>query len=346
MKRLMTIILIGGLSIFWLPATGQETQIRGFTDVQFGTVKRDTARDKSQGFMVGQFDLFITSQVTDKITFLGETVFEWDDADGSYVVDLERLIIKYRVNDYFNVSAGKFHTPFGYWNNAYHHGSLIQPTIQRPAIVRFEDEGGFLPVHQVGLMASGQGISKYNMGYAVMVSNGLEKGNSGGDAEYRSAALSGNLSIEPVENLKFIGSLYSTSIPKGTVTYQGIQLNQAFRYTMSNVAIAYFDGLVPVEFAAEYYNIGTQGSGAKSNMQGFFVYAGFTKFKIIPYTSFSKITYEKSEEYFFNNNYDGWLGGLRYSFSPTAVLKAEYGQEKTVLGKGTQRFQVQFAIGF
>src|SRR5262249_44493512 len=36
---------------------------------------------------------------------------------------------------------------------AFHHGRWLQPTIDRPHVLRFEDNGGLLPVHQVGLTA-------------------------------------------------------------------------------------------------------------------------------------------------------------------------------------------------
>ena len=50
----------------------------------------------------------------------------------------------------FFIEAGRTHTGFGYWNNAYHHGRWLQPTIARPRWVAFEDDGGILPVHWVG----------------------------------------------------------------------------------------------------------------------------------------------------------------------------------------------------
>ena len=39
----------------------------------------------------------------------------------------------------------------GYWNNAFHHGRWLQITVDRPEILKFEDEGGLLPVHLVGV---------------------------------------------------------------------------------------------------------------------------------------------------------------------------------------------------
>jgi hypothetical protein len=50
----------------------------------------------------------------------------------------------------FFAEAGRTHTGIGYWNNAYHHGRWLQPTIARPRWVAFEDDNGILPVHWIG----------------------------------------------------------------------------------------------------------------------------------------------------------------------------------------------------
>lgn len=53
---------------------GQDTQIKGFFDSQ-GAILKNSATGKSHGFAAGQLDLFITSEINDRTTFLGETVF-------------------------------------------------------------------------------------------------------------------------------------------------------------------------------------------------------------------------------------------------------------------------------
>jgi hypothetical protein len=47
------------------------------------------------------------------------------------------------------------HTPLGYWNQYYHHGAWFQATATRPEMYLFEDDGGILPVHEIGIEASG-----------------------------------------------------------------------------------------------------------------------------------------------------------------------------------------------
>jgi hypothetical protein len=73
-----------------------------------------------------------------------------EPSDQGTLVDVERLHVRWQAEPFF-LEAGRFHTAFGYWNNAYHHGSWLQPTIERPRWVNFEDDGGMLPVHLVGI---------------------------------------------------------------------------------------------------------------------------------------------------------------------------------------------------
>lgn len=343
MKKAYTVFVLC-FSIYCSQA--QQTQIKGFVDTQEALV--DSAGTKTHGFALGQFDLFITSQINDKTTFLGETVFEWDDSKQAFIVDVERIVIRYSVNNLLNLSTGKFHTPFGYWNSAYHHGALIQPTIQRPNIIRFEDEGGFLPVHQVGVQLDGSGLTNANLGYNFFVSNGQAEGNSGGTFNNKgSVAISGALNAEPISNLKLIVSAFNNTVPAGTVTYQNRILTENSNYTMLNASVAYFFGSLPIEFAAEYYNItNTMSTSGTSKLNGFFGYAGFTKFKIKPYLLYNSIQFQQGEKYFNANNLKGITGGVRYNFDPKAVVKLEYTSETTELTKTQSILRLQVAIGF
>ena len=44
----------------------------------------------------------------------------------------------------------------GYYNTAFHHGTWFQTTIDRPRIFEFEDSGGPLPIHNVGVAMMGK----------------------------------------------------------------------------------------------------------------------------------------------------------------------------------------------
>jgi len=86
---------------------------------------------------------------------LAEVVLEASAATTEVTTDLERLQLTYRLNDHLNISAGRYHTGIGYYNAAFHHGSYFETTIGRPRIFAFEDLGGVLPIHEVGVSVRG-----------------------------------------------------------------------------------------------------------------------------------------------------------------------------------------------
>jgi hypothetical protein len=126
-------------------------RMRGFGDVTF---HGDDHHGDTTSFTLGQLDLFITSDVSEKFRFLGEIVFEGDQ-NNNYGVDIERLLMQYAPKDWLNISVGRYHTAIGYYNTAYHHSTWLQTTTGRPFLFEFEDKGGILPVHNVGVSATG-----------------------------------------------------------------------------------------------------------------------------------------------------------------------------------------------
>ena len=154
-------------------------RLRGFGDI---TLHGDTRKGNTTAFTLGQLNLFVTSDISEKFKFLSEIVFEGgpDNIYGvtrgeinTFSVDVERYLIQYSYNDYLNVAAGRFHTAIGYYNTAYHHSTWFQTTTGRPLLFQFEDRGGILPVHTVGVSASGLIPSgRLGLHYVAEVGNG------------------------------------------------------------------------------------------------------------------------------------------------------------------------------
>ncbi len=133
-----------------VPSHGVELGV--FGDVSF--VTNDDSDDASS-FVLGGLDLYGAQNITDNTMAFIEVVFEEDG--NSFVVDVERLWIKRSFSNAFQLGAGRFHAPLGYWNRNFHHGVLIQDTPSRPAFLDFEDgDSATLPLHMVGLMATGE----------------------------------------------------------------------------------------------------------------------------------------------------------------------------------------------
>ena len=143
--------------------------IRGFGD--FG-VYGGNQKGQTTSFSLGQTNLFITSNLSERFKFLSELVFEVHE-DNAFRTILERILLEYSVNDYFKLSAGRYHTAIGYYNTAYHNSTWFQTATERPYVFEYEDEGGILPLHMVGLEASGQIPSgKWGLHYVVEAGNG------------------------------------------------------------------------------------------------------------------------------------------------------------------------------
>jgi hypothetical protein len=154
-------------------------RIRGFSDITFHG--NDHIHDSPQcqaytcfpsSFTIGQVNLFVTSELSERFKFLSEIVFESDEFN-NFGVDLERMQLQYSHNDYLNVSVGRYHTAIGYYNTAYHHSTWFQTTTGRPFLFDFEDKGGPLPIHNVGMSLYGRIPSgAVGLHYVVEVGNG------------------------------------------------------------------------------------------------------------------------------------------------------------------------------
>lgn len=164
-------------------------RIRGFGDVSLigGNQQANPAvnqRAQTTSFALGQLDLFTTSDISDKFKFISEIVFEagpdkiygvTTSPENTFSVDVERYIVQYSYNDYLNISAGRWHTDIGFYNTAYHHSTWLQTTTGRPLLFQFEDRGGILPIHTVGVTATGLIPSgPLGLHYIVEAGNGRE----------------------------------------------------------------------------------------------------------------------------------------------------------------------------
>ncbi len=144
-------------------------ELHGFADVSYSQDLHDdaTPEENNGAFALGPIDFYVAESLGPRVDVLVELAFEFG------IVDLERLQIGYLFSDALKVYAGRFHTSLGYWNTAYHHGAFLHATIRRPFFVNFEDEGGILPVHSVGLLLSGrQFLGVGELSYAALVGNG------------------------------------------------------------------------------------------------------------------------------------------------------------------------------
>jgi hypothetical protein len=318
-------------------ARAQDTHIHGFTDVTFSASDRAGA---PSAFALGQYVLHISSALADHWSFLGETVFEFDEG---FIVDVERVIISYRPNPHFQVAAGKHHTPIGYWNNAYHHGTLFQPTITRPLMFLFEDEGGVLPIHSTGVLLAGRDLTAAHLGFDAMVANGIGGTPTSDNNAAKSLTLSAHSQVTSA--LRVGASFYQDRIAAGTLNLAGTPLSTRVTQRMAGASVIYLSAAV--EAMGEYLRVTNKAaSGTTTGTDAFYVYGGYRVGKLVPYVRYDLLDFDPADPYFVPDDTRLGIVGARYDFASTAALKVEYWRHKSDALGTANELHIQLAVGY
>jgi hypothetical protein len=137
-------------------------QWRGFAEVDYKILNQRVPETGTYGFVpgssgsfyTGDFDLFLTSRLSEKADLLAELAVEEGDAQ-SFTVDLRRMLLNYDVSDHMRVSFGRYQTNIGYYNWAFRSAAWLQTTADRPLVMEFASNGGLLPTQAVGVSVTG-----------------------------------------------------------------------------------------------------------------------------------------------------------------------------------------------
>jgi hypothetical protein len=335
--------------------------LHGFADV--GYVRASKAiNGRRSGFALGNFDLYITPEIGDRVRSIVELVFEYGPESTGVATDLERLQFGYTFSDAATLWAGRFHTPYGYWNTAFHHGQQIQTAASRPRFIEFEDRGGILPAHAVGMLASGSvRAGAGRLGYDAYLANGnrvldgVLDFNASKD-DNGSKLIGGNLRYAFGGRLEGL-TLGLHGFTQKVAEYDGD--NVALNNTKVNMTGAYavFDR-DDWEVIGEYYRFRNRdlsgGTGSHSSWAGF-GQAGYTLAgRWTPYLRVEKAVLDQADSYFASQesgrSYTRSAVGLRYDLNPTTAIKLEIDQTRqqqrdaSVLKINETR--LQFAVRF
>jgi len=317
------------------------TQIRGFVDVIAAY------QQEKSSFILGEQDLFITSDLSDRLSFLGESVFKYSAPSPTlFDVSIERIVLKYNYSGNHNILIGKHHTPINYWNDTYHHGRVFFPTIYRPLMF----STGIIPLHTTGLSLQGLNLGKYRFGYDIMIGNGLGSSDVVDNNIFKS--LTAAFHFKPIDGLRVGASYYRDIISSSTLAthqHHGGAVNNLSRTLQQELlsgSIAYFKS--KWEFLSEatmaFNHTDSTGSSQNSVV---YAYAGYRiKDKFIPYVRFDWSEYGNNEIYFKKDNTTSYLVGLRYQINYLAVVKFEYEHVRSNLTGLVDKYTAQFAIGF
>lgn len=325
-----------GLLLF-LPShklLGQDTQILGF-------VAGETSfQDNKLNFGVGEQDLFITSQLNDNFSFLGETVFKFSpNSPTDFNVSVERIIVAYNYKGNHNILYGKHHTPINYWNDTYHHGRVFFPTITRPLLFNAH----IIPIHTTGIAFQGLNLGSLRFGYNVMIGNGL--GSTDVNDNDKSKSITASLSIKPRDSWHLGASLYRDVIAAGASIHGEIIANTTTQHLLT-ATIANFGS--KFELLAESTLATNDVSGfGQSTSYASYIYAGIRlNEKLVPYLRFDNLEYDSEEQFFDIDDTNSIIAGLRYEVSYLIVVKMEYQHIDREIAGSSDILNTQIAIGF
>jgi hypothetical protein len=302
----------------------------------FGDVGAQVATHIPSTFEFGSLDLFMTARLSDKVSTLGEVLFT-AESDNSIGLDVERLFLRYRPNDYFSIALGRYHTWVGYYNSTFNKGEYLETTIDRPFFYQFDDTGGFLPMQDVGINVTGKIPSgKLGANYVFELGNGrawglnVEPAQNNQDAN-NSKSVNGGLFVRPerisglqagfslrYDNLTIPGPAVAETI--GTVHV--VFINSKYEILNEGVYVRHTEPTGPVFNTACFYS---QFSRAFGHLRPYFRYQYYNAPSDDPVFIYaSPNQYAPLNVTTFVGRLDGPSAGVRYDFSPHSALKLQY----------------------
>jgi hypothetical protein len=152
-------------------------RMRGYGDVGFGQPLQEKLpngglQNGKRSFQIADLHLFVTAKLSDDWNVLSELLIT-SDFSNEASAELDRLVIQYNPSKYLRVGMGKFNGAVGYYPNQFHRAKFYQTATGRPLMFSDEDNGGILPVHQVGITVQGEIPSgPLGLHYIGEISNG------------------------------------------------------------------------------------------------------------------------------------------------------------------------------
>jgi hypothetical protein len=310
--------------------TSPETRVSPLAEIHwFGDVgfRASDQPGENASFALGQLDLFLTSNLTDHLNILSELVFKAGN-DNRYVINAERLLLKYSPGPYLSLGVGRYHTGIGFYNTAYHHGSWFETAVTRPTI--FAYRGGLIPIHDIGVVASGRIPSgRLGLNYLLEVGNGQSSQSTAAEPtqnlidENDGKAVNVGIFVKP-EILSGLQVGFSThrdrlhpanapAVNQTTLAVHAVYLGQAFEWLNEAVSVR------SARLAAASDSVTT----------GFYSQVSRQFLSARPYFRYQLVDANDADAAFraLGHRYGPTIG-LRYDLGKFAAVKAQY--ERTV----------------
>lgn len=188
-KRVNALMIVLGL-ILCSPAFALNLEFSAFGDMSLGFTFGNPADQNDldlfqnfgtdpdpvnlqRGFGIVGTDFVVLAELTDRLNFLSEVNLQLGRGGSSDIeLDMERNFLDYRIKEWFNIQAGSFFTPIGFFNRTLYSRAWLMTSIQIPDI--FEEELNLAPTHDVGVNVYGTlpTFGAHSLNYAVAVTNG------------------------------------------------------------------------------------------------------------------------------------------------------------------------------
>ena len=318
-----------------------EFRVMGFGDISY--ISRD-GTDKD-GFVIGQAVAHLSASLGDSLGVFGE--FSATGKDSEYSFEVERFIVKYDFSDTFKLSAGRYHTPIGYWNSAFHHGAWLQTSTIRPEMVKFGSK--LVPIHFVGLLLEGSipatdlGLS-YKVGYGNGRHGNIARAGDAGDVNGDKAwMLQLNSRPKNIYGLDFGLGFYSDEVALQTdpdVKESTVSAYAAWTKESPEIIFEYLhseheevtDSSVSGDVDAWYAQLAYRLKGRHDQWK--------------PYVRLEHQEIDVTDPLLSGEglNQEASILGVRWDFNPYAALKAEYRNEEFNSGGRENNFRLQISF--
>ena len=346
------------LTLLTISSAAHSFELHGFGHVNF--LQSTESKKDQASFSLGELVFYISEKVDDRTDILIEFVVEPQAGKGDFEIEIERLQLGYIVSNAFKLRAGRFHSVLGFWNTEYHHGVQLQTSIERPFFLKFEHDGGIMPIHAVGLWGSGgYNTNTLNLNYDVILANGskvqdgiIDPNNYTDDTHNKAVSLRFAAESNKVPGFK-AGISGNYAPVKG---FNGTTEDFRVKQEIMALDLTYFRN--PIEFIGEYYIFNAENdmvSGENYSSGFFYTQVGYMiKESLIPYARFENIAIDLNSPYFsainkvnpILNDSRRVIAGVRYNLSHVNCIRAEVRFIDNDTIADFNEYAVQWAVSF
>jgi hypothetical protein len=267
----------------------------------------------------------------DRFQVLSESVLTGREGETHF--EQERIWGAWTWSEALYTKLGLEHSPISRWNRLYHHGSWLEPTIDRPLLASFEgDADGFLPLHNSGLELGGRAHPGVGLlDYFLIVSNGrginpTDKQRVSDRNDAKAVIVGAGFAPEGAPDLRLGVALERDDVPADS----GSPNPSLQRTTHETIGSAWIESaLGPLRATSEVALMDDDNEGRSFEHRAGYLQITWPLGDWTPYARFDTKRMELGDPFLAQNNrdLDKWqqILGVRYDITSKSALKLELG---------------------